>query len=164
MRYSGLLFGFCFFILVFLFCFLNVFYSNILDIKVLGRNQNKFLSQGWGFFTKSPRDVRTAIYHKGCNIMIPFSRAENLFGIKRHTSRKIYEVGLLLKSIKDDKWRKTTRDTFIGEHYNIRTSMDNPQILGELIVVNTERTPWAWAKYQGDLGFYRVYLKLNVTR
>jgi antimicrobial peptide system SdpA family protein len=164
MRNLGFYIGLAYFHLIFFLGFFNVFNSSILDLKTFEKFQNQILCQGWGFFTKGPRDVKTYVYVNGDNIITPYTSIKNLFGIRRHNTRLGYEVGSLLKTIRNDKWKKTATDSFPGSFYLTESKINNPKILGEIIVVNEERTPWAWAKYDGKLNFYKVYLKLNVVR
>ena len=159
---KGFYIGLTYFFLVLLFGFLNMYRSKILGFDDLYIFKSSILTQGWGFFTKNPKDVKTEAYYKGRNIIIPLTRKENLFGLIRSNSRYSYEVGLMLKNIKDHKWNKTTSDSFNGEYTRTKSTISNPLIVGKIIIVNSERTPWAWASFDGKLDFIKMYVKLDV--
>ena len=84
-----------------------------------------------------------------------------MFWTSKNT-RYSYEIGLLAKSFKDEKWRKTLTNKFPGAYIKVKSSFKNPTIQGRIIIVNFERTPWAWAKFDENLNYIKLYLKLDV--
>ena len=40
------------------------------------------LNQGWAFFTKNPRDVRTQVFKNGVDIITPLTSVESGFGLQ----------------------------------------------------------------------------------
>lgn len=159
---KGFYISLLYFIAVFLIGFLNIYNSPAINLNKYKIFQNVIFTQGWGFFTKNPRDVRTAVYYQGRNIIIPLTRVENLFGIKRGTSRYSYEVGLLVQHFEDHQWHKTSTNNFMGEYYPIKNPLKKGIIKGKILVINEERTPWAWAKFDKQLNYNKIYIKLDV--
>lgn len=159
---KGFYLGTIYFFLVLIYGFLSMYGSSVLGIDELYIFKNPVLTQGWGFFTKNPKDVKTEAYHNGKNIITPLTRSKNLFGIIRSNSRYSYEVGVMIRKVKNDNWKKTITDTFNGDYLKVKSAVKNPKVLGKVIVVNTERIPWAWSKYKGKLEFNKIYVKLDV--
>lgn len=118
-------------------------------------NLQYYLPEGWGFFTRTPREDNIYVYkyHKnGLSLFQhPNASPKYFFGLKK-TSRSIgAEYGRILNNL-NPKWT-----TFSGEK-NIKKISDtikihyftnnekNPMLEGDFILVAFKPIPWAWAK------------------
>jgi len=123
--------------------------------------------QGYGYFTKSPKDVRTQCYSiiNKTEIIQPNFSHEYFFGLSRKPGRIIFELGTLVKGIPDSLWSKQNSPKHNFKHGNFvikETDIINPVLRGDFIISNRERLPWAWAKYKTTVYFPTIYVKLRV--
>ena len=126
---------------------------------------DKMLVQGWGFFTKSPRDVvvQAYDYSTGESIMLPRSSPKYLFGLSRVPSRITMEIGSSINNVEDSLWVKDYKNTTKyekGSFVRKKSPFKHRILCDSLVVVNQERLAWAWHKYKDELSYPRNYAKV----
>ncbi|MCD0168164.1 SdpA family antimicrobial peptide system protein [Deinococcus indicus] len=114
--------------------------------------------QGWGFFTKSPRDEDFYFYRAEGNQFVevtigPAGRADQFFGLDRHSRAQGIEAGLIFESTEKLKWANCTqvlsdclKPSPSGSLVRVQNKLPNPTLCGHLAVEMRKPVPWAWAK------------------
>ena len=142
-------------------------------------NYAVLLPEGWGFFTRNPKDKKYLVYKINSDnqvtpTTIKNSSPESLFGFSRRSRRLLLETSKLISVIKSDSaWllpRKNIRSiheiNFKTQH--IHTAKFNQKQFhmlepGVYIVKKYEISPWAWAKYPknftNDTSFTKIILR-----
>jgi antimicrobial peptide system SdpA family protein len=108
------------------------------------------IPQGWGFFSKSPRD--TTLYVEELDgakdIQWPNNSPSNLFGIKRTGRSQGVELGLLRTKLQDADWVscKNGIDECKNDLKFIQVTNETPKptVCGKYILYEQEPIPWAW--------------------
>jgi antimicrobial peptide system SdpA family protein len=133
------------------------------------------LPQGWGFFTKSPRDEDFYIYRRTPLLdeswqpvfKGPSSEPHNAFGFNRMPRTQGIEYGVLLGLIPSDVW-KTCKSRLldclnIGNTPRFKVINPNPipVLCGSLALVNQKPVPWAWARSATTMPSSYVLLEVS---
>jgi len=124
--------------------------------------------EGWGFFTKSPRDDDFYIYslQTGTPVSIfrgPVLRAINAFGLERAPRAQGAEYGLLIQSLQAANWSPCDGDLArcaarLPAH-TLRNPSSHPLLCGPLLMMQQPPLPWAWT------GFHpQPQMPMNVVR
>jgi antimicrobial peptide system SdpA family protein len=127
--------------------------------------------QGWGFFTRSPREERLTAYQfvdgRWRNPMrVPHALPRNVFGLNRVSRSQSVEMGLLLYAAKQE-W-KSCADPLMEclDHapppQAIRNPCGAPAICGAIVVVQRQPIPWAWLKAPKHVEMPTRLLSLDV--
>ena len=106
-----------------------------------------FIPEGWGFFTRNPREVQHTMEKVENNqiqiITIKNTHFTNLFGISRKSRRINLEFQRILAKIPNTSWD--------NNNTIIRLSGFENQLIyigkGKYLVKKFTPIPWAWAKY-----------------
>lgn len=118
------------------------------------------LPQGWGFFTKSPRDEEFYVFSSRQGELKnvfqgPAARVKYALGLNRHPRAQGIEFGLVLEDSKDVPWLKC-----MGEIEQcmerlrqspltkVKSRVQNPTFCGEIVLKMQSHVPWAW-RHQG---------------
>lgn len=172
---------FCWSVIVYFVIVTAIPYNPMTLSKSLSFKIKVFLPQGWNFFTRNPREIRTYIYCiDNYGIISPLpnwpnNSFNNLMGIKR-TARAIgTDYGMILTNIPDSLWSKSTeadldKRVFLKKSDKdfIRTYPDGSRkhfLFGNLLFVQKEILPWSW--YRSDittnlpLKYIHVFIKHN---
>ena len=132
-----------------------------------------FLPQGWGFFTRDPREDEVILYQIIEDTAIQYTQTnnsrDNWYGFSRRNRLKLIEAGVIVSQIKDSLWMKMKGGDFIldrGIYTDTINSRFKPcNIKGDYFVVKRERIPWAWAKKQEEIimpySYVKIYVKTN---
>ena len=101
-----------------IFWTISIFVTIISGIKVnivqlpisITKKVSIFLPQGWGFFTKSPKEAEASIYKINTNntlTLISINNASylNHFGLSRKARKIGFEISQILKEIPDSSWQ-----------------------------------------------------------
>lgn len=139
------------------------------------KNTEYFLStliyQGWGFFSKDPRDpMLNAISLEDENeIMWPHNRAKNFFGLKRTGRKQGIELGAFVSNIPEDDFQECRgdlkkcadnikdEDIIIVENENPR-----PDLCGIWAVAYEEHLPWSWGKSKDEVEMPSRVVKVEI--
>lgn len=159
-KYLDFLVGSSFAFVTCIFLFVYTFYSPVFG-DANGNNvvTNNF-PQGWAFFTKNPRDVRTQLLDSISkqDLIQPNFSIEYYFGLSRKPRRLCLEAGYLVKGIPDSLWIKSKNLGKERLRSSFKTSFfKHPILVGHIIIMNKERTPWAWSAYEDKLNFPTYY-------
>jgi antimicrobial peptide system SdpA family protein len=133
--------------------------------------------QGWGFFTKGPRDPDVFMYLISDDklvsaLKIPNSSGKNLYGLKRDARAQGAEYGLLLDQAKKARatWA-SCNDLDINEcfksHANVNAvclvnTVKMPTLCGRYVLFMKSPIPWAWRLHKEHLNMSTVFLRLNI--
>ena len=146
-----------FFVVTFIsFNFCVYLFFNSLDYNVnTNENHKRIITycfpQGWGFFTKSPRESKIDVYKKKKKKWekITFKNAskENVFGFSRKSRIVFMETMIINQKIKEKDWKE-----YKGiENLNIPTEIfeiDNANLNylknEEFILIKSKTLPWSW--------------------
>jgi len=121
-------------------------------------------TQGWAFFTKSPREAAlTAFSHNGgtswASAMLgPHSEPRNAFGLGRASRAQGVEMGLLAGALHQENWvdcQDAPLDPCLQQiPPNAVARVDNPMpaptLCGQIALKRQEPTPWAWATSEAE--------------
>ena len=142
-------------------CFLIiiVFLSSIKDQQVIKsppllKTINYLFPQGWGFFTRNPREENVFVYsinkNKITEICLLNQSIENSFGFSRDTRLKAFDIAILIEKINNDEWISSSKQS-MKEHLAIPTikikKTNNLQYFTKgLFFIKLKKTvPWKWA-------------------
>lgn len=120
-------------------------------------------TQGWAFFTKSPREANViALQHSDGQwrsaMLAPHSEPRNIFGLDRASRAQGVELGLIVGALRAGDWvdcfdnaLQACADTLpTSDVVTIVSSMPAPTLCGAVVVARSEPTPWAWAADEPD--------------
>ena len=93
-----------------------VFFSSFEEQIVLNaktkRTLNLIFPEGWGFFTKNPREPQLKVFQLIENDTVPIDMSnhssKNYFGFSRKARLISYEASIIVNDVKKDKWTETT--------------------------------------------------------
>lgn len=133
------------------------------------------IPEGWGFFTRDPRESDLFVYVPGNEpgqwlfaSNVPNANWRNLFGLNRASRGQGMEMALLVNAVGRDDWR---HDHACGsEHSRCLDSVDsslpitndtpNASLCGVVGIVVQEPVPWAWSGI--DVAMPARVARLNV--
>ncbi|MDC9722978.1 MAG: SdpA family antimicrobial peptide system protein [Urechidicola sp.] len=128
-----------------------------------------FIPQGWGFFTRDPREDIINVYERRNDKIIKVTKTnssvESYFGISRKNRLKNIELGIITSQIKNEHWAVGAKSNFSLTDIATDTITHNfkPQnFFGEYYLVKQERIPWAWSKNYKNLVMPYKYVKIYV--
>ncbi len=135
-----------------------------------------FFPQGWGFFTKNPRDAKYRLYKlaeakKPQLVNFKITAPQNLFGFSRKGNRICIDL-IRLRTLlpKPSEWVESNldEDEFIFPKNELDTiQLDPDDILyiqpGKYLIKEYLITPWNWLQYPesntGENKYYAFELK-----
>jgi antimicrobial peptide system SdpA family protein len=119
------------------------------------RDVKTTVPEGWGFFTRDPREPDIALYEQRQGVWqkaahMPIARASNLFGIDRFPRAQSVEIGMILSDLdRPNAWRACDGDLVTclnaAPKIALRHRWKYPVLLGTVAFVRQEPVPWAWA-------------------
>jgi antimicrobial peptide system SdpA family protein len=112
------------------------------------------LPEGWGFFTRSPRENQIKVYRsaQGRYVLINKSNAEPeyLFGLSRVSRRINIELGQVFTQIADSSWTDCKSSEFTDcsgvNRVQVTNRFDEPLCRGEYTLISAPPIPWAWSR------------------
>ncbi|NBL65069.1 SdpA family antimicrobial peptide system protein [Flavobacterium sp. NST-5] len=112
---------------------------------------SKTLPEGWGFFTKSPREAGYTVYvvNQG-NLELLETRntsSSNYFGLSRKARKISMEVSIVTDLVATELWQKKSDLSHINLPENlVEIDSKNLHFLKnhDLVVVKSYPIPWAW--------------------
>lgn len=162
-----------------LFYLLSIIYTSLIFIVAdtsLGFNTIKLSNslhsiaytispQGWGFFTRNPREPLVDFYRVDINnlnlnkVTIKNASIENQWGFSRMMRVSSSEIGYIKDQIPEHEWMSVTE--FNREYINVLLSNSYPYKInndftwpifcGMFLMTKTDRIPWAWSKHRGSI-------------
>ncbi len=144
----------------FYFNFIGTLSQNVVPVTAEGKNVIKFFfPQGWGFFTKNPRDAKYKLYKlEGDSpqlVNYKITSPKNLFGASRKGNRVCIEMIRLQNLLpKAPQWEASTVDIdeydYSQKDFEI-LDINNEEYFyiksGKYIIKEYFITPWNWLKY-----------------
>jgi antimicrobial peptide system SdpA family protein len=135
---------------------------------------NAFMTQGWKFFTRNPREEDFKVFAKDANgnwknaLRGANASPRNLFGLKRDTRAQGIEMGLIVSVIQKDKWQKCEEKPEVCLDRAplalvFNNVIQNPTLCGELGLVLQEPTPWAWSRARKEVIMPSKALRVEVV-
>jgi antimicrobial peptide system SdpA family protein len=112
------------------------------------------IPQGWGFFTRNPREEQTILYTIQDTSSVLFTKTissiDNSFGASRKLRCYNVEVGTLISKINDSSWVEEKGGNLVFDTNlqtdTVKNNFYPCSIRGDFFFVKQERIPWAWGK------------------
>ena len=132
-----------------------------------------FFPEGWGFFTKNPRDLQFEVYKienkKVSRIDMSNHSAFNYFGLSRKARVIGYESSVIANEIDKKKWKKNeVKDIsgFINDSSAVISQKKEFKFLipGEYIFKMYEPIPYAWAKKNQEKNNPYSFVKVTIKQ
>lgn len=158
------------FFLVLLFIWLIIFFSLIsatsgytsLKIKSeINKNLLTLTPQGWGFFTRNPREENIILYKldNGENIKQVTNKnftPSNYFGLSRRQRYEAIQISMLLSDIKEEKFLRCDQANFQDCNLcKVKINRDGlihtGYFTGTYFIKKEKTIPWAWSKSKENL-------------
>ena len=136
---------------------------NALDLpfeSTIKPNLQAVIPEGWGFFTRDPREARLLPFLRDAGGWRsasegPNGEAWNAFGMNRAARAQGVEMGLLEFAIPTDTWKDCNEEiancldkTPTSMHLSNPTP--HPTMCGEVGFAHRDTVPWAWAASTPD--------------
>jgi antimicrobial peptide system SdpA family protein len=153
------------FILIFgwsLFGF-SILFSTMKTQLVLSNNLKEFTSklfpQGWGFFTKNPRDFVLNCYKikNGKLELIDISNQslKNHLGFSRSARIIGYEMSIIAGDIKNTDWKQNSDGNIYNNINDTTITINNKYLFkhltkGDYLIKLNKPVPYAWSKYNQE--------------
>jgi len=137
--------------------------------RIFTREQVLLVPQGWGFFTRNPREDLYVVYKKNTQndyekfIDVNFTFANSL-GLSRQNRIQYNEV-LYSIDINDSLWLKTRleyNEVKLDTIFKLENAFQNPSICGEYLIKKEEPLPWAWRKSINKIKQDKKYILIDV--
>ena len=133
---------------------LSVFDQNNLIINYqFKKSLNKLFPEGWGFFTKNPREENVTLFRVHDDqtlekVTIKNSSADNWFGLSRKSRKIGAELSIVLTQVPDSAWEEHINpETPVCQGQDVEISSNKMVTTlkpGKYLVVKKEVLPWAW--------------------
>lgn len=114
---------------------------------------NEWFPQGWGFFSKNPRDLTFNIVDISTgksSVNWPNNSVDNLFGISRKGRSQGIEAGRIIAQINESDWRNIEGDPEEElqkmKSIVIENDSPNPTIKGDIGLYYQKPIPWSWSE------------------
>ncbi|TGE25414.1 SdpA family antimicrobial peptide system protein [Hymenobacter aquaticus] len=134
------------------------------------------LPEGWGFFTKNPRDAKTVLYTVGPDKTLALATyknaaAQNLCGLSRRSRRLNLEFSRVMAQVQEKDWTRQQAysltellhaDTIAAVVIPYSTRHFTQLAKGDYVVKRFNVVPWAWAQYPEHFTNPEQYLKLTI--
>lgn len=142
-------------------------------LNISDNSKEKILThvlQGWGFFSKNPRDEMFNVYllDNEDDLLWPNVRMDNLLGLSREGRAQGIEAGTLYSQIVQPELDACEGDVIEClndlEVYQTLKNEDNTQsICGTVGFSFTKPVPWAWSDYYTEDDMESQVIKVEVT-
>jgi antimicrobial peptide system SdpA family protein len=140
-------------------------------VTFASKNTLRYLiPEGWGFFTRNPREATYLIFRETNGELKPFVEANaspsRLFGAQRSGRSTMVELGLLIQGLKKKDLveckkdiRQFVQDTVLVPR-NIQNPTPKPFLCGKFWIQLIEPVPWAWSKMAVIMPSKVVYINV----
>ncbi|MDN6122648.1 MAG: SdpA family antimicrobial peptide system protein [Brevibacterium sp.] len=123
-------------------------------IRSLGSQVKNFTVQGWGFFTKSPREAVVTPYSHKDGRWISAGRGPNAipkyaFGLDRTSRLTEFDVQLASENLPDEAWTECAGldiESCAGDasQVDVTVSGYDLRLCGDVVLASTTPQPWAY--------------------
>ncbi|MEC3616772.1 SdpA family antimicrobial peptide system protein [Bacillus stercoris] len=116
---------------------------------------SSILPQGWGFFSKNPRDTSIGLYEAedaSAKVRWPNMRADNLFGLYRYGRSQGVEMGVIYSQVGKEQWT-ACKEKNLGackskaKTVQLKTPAPRPLLCGSYYLTKEDIVPWSYSKY-----------------
>ncbi|MGO1421634.1 MAG: SdpA family antimicrobial peptide system protein [Staphylococcus equorum] len=129
---------------------------------------SKIFTQGWGFFSKDPRDEKFYAIDLNTGEYVgkwPNMTLDNFYGLKKKGRAQGIELGRLYEKANPTNMKECqdTPGNCVRKMKPIKVENDQkyPTILGDIAIIKEEPVPWAWSNdYKGAMP--SKVMRLNV--
>lgn len=152
----------------------SVFPDNPIDLPfhnaLVKRNLKRFLPEGFGFFTRNPREERISIF-QFCRegnfkeIHLQNATFDNILGLKKNSRALNALVQSILNNTKDSLWTDCFGDLELCvNNIPLKQKSIIPSVYqfqcGKYIAIRFKPIPWAWFKSYQKLSYpdYKVLI------
>jgi antimicrobial peptide system SdpA family protein len=126
------------------------------------------IPEGWGFFTRNPKEPNVLMYKKQGVTWINSTRSNSdpvfWFGLSRKNRTIMSESMTAINNIKDSLWVK--RDGKINFNVSkiilIKSAFKKPLISGDYVVIRQDPIPWAWSKNYKKLHMPYQIIRIHI--
>lgn len=133
-------------------------------------NVASWFPQGWGFFSKSPRDPYFSVVDvskKKIAAAWPNNIPKNFFGLKRYGRSQGIEAGLLVSNIAETSRLECNENPMTCLRKSpvimeIVNQTPNPTICGDVGFIYQEPVPWAWSRSSKKIEMPSEVVRVNV--
>lgn len=116
---------------------------------------SSILPQGWGFFSKNPRDSDVGLYtteNSSSKVVWPNMRTENAFGLYRKGRSQGVEMGAIASTISDKDYTKCDSEDLESckgkaNEITVKNPTPSPLLCGEYFLTKEKPIPWSYFKY-----------------
>lgn len=113
---------------------------------------NQLYPQGWGFFSKDPRDSTPNVYNMDTKkeaAIWPNNRLRNLFGASRYGRAQGTELGFIMSKIPNSKWEKCDEGSLTclskkKPQITVKNTTPKTTLCGDLGIAQEKPVPWAF--------------------
>ncbi|MBK8567073.1 MAG: SdpA family antimicrobial peptide system protein [Saprospiraceae bacterium] len=143
------------------------------ESQVAAFNLKNVMPQGWGFFTRNPREDNYFVFRlspdgKQTPVLTYSNSLNNMFGIKRTSRIQSMEMGAIVQRLKEYDWF----DCPLGNNLcqddiaalcptPVLNTCPKPTLCGELFITLKEVVPWAWGSDYSTLDMPAKTIKIN---
>ncbi|WP_180809625.1 SdpA family antimicrobial peptide system protein [Staphylococcus sp. 17KM0847] len=129
---------------------------------------SKVFTQGWGFFSKNPKDEKFYAIDLKTGDYVgewPNMTLGNFYGFKKKGRSQGIELGRLYEKANPANMKKCKNSPkqclTKMKPINVENDIKEPTILGDVGIIKEEPTPWAWANdYKGSMPSKVMRLKV----
>ncbi|HEY8174735.1 MAG TPA: SdpA family antimicrobial peptide system protein [Gemmatimonadaceae bacterium] len=136
-------------------------------------DMNTWMPQGWGFFTRDPREDRTLVLVQTNGTwksayLAPHARFSNVLGLDRASRGQGVELGEFMHWMKLKTWARC-KDTPVEclDRVPVFARLENkyprPTLCGTIGLVVQKPVPWAWSRMPTPVIMPSVVAKLEVV-
>lgn len=158
------------------FILINSIQKNIFSNQLNPVTQNvinTIFLEGFGFFTKDPKDEQLKFFEilKTNNIIevdLKSASKENYYGFSRITRRKLLELGKIQKQIPDSIWKKTRSDSiqFLSfeklQPFKVKKTKELKLLQnGKYLIYKYNPIFWEWNKIKKTYETKYIYINLK---
>lgn len=145
--------------------------------SVLLANFVKTHPQGWGFFTKDPRneynyEMYAIAENETLNLIThPNFSKHTFFGLSKNNRQCFYEVGLLVNKIKSQNWLKSKGNSLLipEKHQIIELDMSDSNLtctsfFDDYLIIRYKTTPFIWSGNGQSENRPFQYIRISPTK
>lgn len=133
---------------------------------------SSIMPQGWGFFSKNPRDEQLGLYpidNASSEITWPNMAAGNAFGLYRKGRSQGVELGGVSTELKESDWIKCDEDLESCKRdadkktVTVQNAAPSPLVCGEYYITKENPVPWNYSKYDTERTKLTNIVRVNIT-
>lgn len=154
-----------------LMIFFSSFKEQVFIPKKVQKHIGTIFPEGWGFFTKNPRDPLLEVYEVKNDILtlttIKNQSAQNIFGLSRKSRIVGYESSMIANEVLPKYWSKDKMGNLhqlkMDTIFSIKNNNNKYLKKGIYLFVTYEMVPFAWAKQNQNANNPINYIFVNIN-